>query len=107
MLSRIEEIVLLAVCDLDKGAYGVPIRERVEQLTGKKLSIGAVYVPLDRMATRGFLSSFESEPTDERGGRRKRFYRITRKGLGALREVQGLNERLQSLLPATARPGKA
>ncbi len=105
MLSRIEEIVLLTVCELDKQAYGVPIRERAEQLTGKKLSIGAVYVPLDRMASRGFLTSYESEPTLERGGRRKRFYRITRKGLRALREIQQLNDTLQALVPDSARLG--
>lgn len=79
-LSRTEEIVLLAVWRLAEDAYGVSIRTLVREMTGKYWSIGAVYVPLERLEKKGLLTSAVSDPRPERGGRRKRFFRLTRSG---------------------------
>ena len=70
-LTRMEEIILLTVHRLAPEAYGVTIRAAVEELLGKPISVGAVYVPLDRLAERGYLETSYSDPTPERGGRRK------------------------------------
>lgn len=92
MLTRMEELLLLAVWRLQDDAYGLSIRRQVSAWMGKKVSVGAVYVPLDRMAKRGLLTTWESEPTAERGGRRKRFFKLTRKGVAALNTVKRLHD---------------
>jgi len=94
LLSRVEEILLLVVWDLGDGAYGVPIRQRVGRLLGRSLSVGAVYVPLERMMAGGLLRAEEGEPTPVRGGRRKRYYRLTPRGLRALKETRRVTESL-------------
>lgn len=91
-LSRPEEFVLLAVWKLQKNAYGVSIRKFVQEITGKYWSIGAIYVPLERLERKGFLTSFNSEPSTERGGRRKRVFQITEEGLRQLDELNKVNE---------------
>lgn len=92
LLTRTEEIVLLAVYHLDDNAYGVTIRKHIEETLQKKFSVGAIYVPLDRLAQRGYLTSYTGEPTPERGGRSKRFYKITAKGILALQETKKLHD---------------
>jgi DNA-binding PadR family transcriptional regulator len=61
-LTRMEEILLLTVHRLDPEAYGVTIRTAVQELLGKSVSVGAVYVPLDRLAERGYLETSYSDP---------------------------------------------
>lgn len=90
-LSRPEEIVLLAVRRLGAEAYGVSIRELVQDMTGKYWSIGAVYVPLERLEKKGFLSSGHSTPKPERGGRRKRIFMLTPAGEKELEELFLIN----------------
>jgi PadR family transcriptional regulator PadR len=99
LLTRTEEIILLAVYRLEGDAYGVTIRRDIEETTGKKFSVGAIYVPLERLTNRGLLTSHVGEPTAERGGRGKRFYRVTPEGLKALQEVQQLNQVMWRGLP--------
>jgi DNA-binding PadR family transcriptional regulator len=91
-LSRPEEIILLAVKKLSDNAYGVPIRKMVQEMTGKYWSVGAIYVPLERLEQKGFVQSFSSEPLSERGGRRKRLFRITLEGSNELDEIRRVNE---------------
>lgn len=91
-LSRTEEMLLLAVYALGGDAYGLSIRDHLGAVSGKRFSVGAIYVPLERLEERGLLSSTESEPTRERGGRSKRLYRLTAKGADALAEVKRLND---------------
>jgi PadR family transcriptional regulator, regulatory protein PadR len=94
LLTRMEEILLLVIWELGEGAYGVPIGERVERLLGRELSVGAIYVPLERMVAAGWLRAEEGEPTPVRGGRRKRYYRITAAGAKALRTTRRLTDRI-------------
>jgi PadR family transcriptional regulator len=99
MLSRAEELVLLSVWHLQEGAYGVGIRKHMIRVTGEDWSIGAVYVPLDRLTRWGFLEVIRGEPTPARGGRRKRYFRMTRDGLAALRHTRKVRDTLWSELP--------
>ena len=100
VLSRIEEILLLAVWELGEEAYGVPIRRRVEELLDRRLSVGSVYVPLDRMLQAGLVSAEFGQPTAVRGGRRKRYYWLTPNGVAALRETRRLTRRIWANKPA-------
>jgi DNA-binding PadR family transcriptional regulator len=85
LLTRAEEYVLLAVLKLGEEAYSLPILEHIEQSTRKKWTLGGIYIPLYRLEEKGFLRSDLGSPTRERGGKRKRYYRITRKGKEALK----------------------
>ena len=98
-LTRMEEILLLTVQRLDPEAYGVTIRAAVEELLGKSVSVGAVYVPLDRLAERGYLETHYGAPTPERGGRRKKYFKLTQRGINILGETKALNDALWENVP--------
>ena len=93
-LTRMEEILLLTVHQLGSDAYGVTIKFRVEELLEKTISVGAVYVPLDRLVKRGYLSTWQGDPAPERGGRRKKFFKLTQAGVDILKETKKLNDLL-------------
>jgi PadR family transcriptional regulator PadR len=75
-LGELEQIVLLAVLRLGDEAYGVPIRSEIEQRTGRSLTVGALYRTLDRLEAKGYVTSRFSDPTPERGGRSKRYFKV-------------------------------
>lgn len=83
-LGEFEHIVLLAVLRLDDEAYGVTVRREIEGRTKREVSIGAIYATLDRLEAKGYVRSRVGEPTPERGGRSKRFFRITAQGVSAV-----------------------
>lgn len=105
LLSRLEEFLLLAVWRLQGEGYAVTIRDHLQRVTGKKWSFGSLFVSLDRLVKKGYLTSSLTEPTPERGGRSKRIYQLTPVGLQALAEAksveqamwEGLTERLPAL----------
>lgn len=92
MITRGEELILLAVWQLGDAAYSVRIREWLMDVSGKFWSFGAVYMPLDRLHKRGLLDSYLADPTPERGGRAKRIYKPTKDGLAALDEIKQIQE---------------
>lgn len=92
LLSRSEELVLLAIWKLQENAYCVSIRELLIKTTGKKRSFGSTYDPLDRLEKKGLLRSFLSEPTKERGGRSKRIYELTPEGKQELLEIKNIQK---------------
>jgi DNA-binding PadR family transcriptional regulator len=94
-LSRKEEFILLAVTYLSEDAYGVSIRKYLNRVTGRYWSIGATYDVLDRLIRKGCLTSLEAESTPERGGKSKRYYRITDKGNRVLKELHEMQKALQ------------
>ncbi|HEV2196133.1 MAG TPA: PadR family transcriptional regulator [Candidatus Acidoferrum sp.] len=100
-LGEFEHIVLLAVLRLDEQAYGVTIRREIETRTKREVSIGAIYATLDRLETKGYVRSRVGDPTPERGGRSKRFFRITAEGVSAVnrthRALQSLTKGLEFL----------
>jgi DNA-binding PadR family transcriptional regulator len=86
-LGQFEQLVLTAILSLRDDAYGVTIHSKVEELAQPKpVSLGAIYVTLDRLEDKGFVASWLSDPTPERGGRAKRCYRIEALGERALEE---------------------
>ena len=87
-LGDFEQLVLLALVRSGDNAYGVTIRAEIESRTQRSPSIGAVYATLDRLQIKGYVSSKLADPTAQRGGRAKRFFRIERSGLSALRASQ-------------------
>jgi DNA-binding PadR family transcriptional regulator len=86
-LGQFEQLVLTAILTLRDDAYGVTIHSKVEELArAKAASLGAVYVTLDRLEDKGFVTSWLSDPTAERGGRAKRCYRLEALGERVLQE---------------------
>ena len=83
-LGEFEQLVLLAVLRAGDQAYGVPVRREIERRTGKRISRGAVYITLDRLERKGYLASRLADPTPERGGRAKRYYKVKPVALTAL-----------------------
>jgi len=83
-LGELEQLVLLAVVELGEDAYGAAVGRAIEARTGRDISAGAIYTALDRLEGRGFVSSFTGSPTAERGGRRRKHYRMEPDGARAL-----------------------
>jgi DNA-binding PadR family transcriptional regulator len=93
-LGGFEHVVILALMRLGEGAYGVPVRQEIEARTGREVSIGAVYATLDRLEAKGYVKSRLGEPTPERGGRSKRFFRVTPQGRMAVNRTHHALSRL-------------
>jgi PadR family transcriptional regulator, regulatory protein PadR len=93
-LGEFEHITILALLRLADRAYGVTVRQEIEFRTNREVSIGAVYATLDRLETKGYVKSYRGEPTPERGGRSKRFFRVTGKGLAAVNRTQRVLQRM-------------
>jgi len=87
-LGEFEQIVMLALLRLGKTAYGVPVRQEIEQRTKRAVSVGALYSTLDRLEAKGYVASWFADPTAERGGRAKRFFRVEPLGLKAIQRSQ-------------------
>ncbi|MDQ2687373.1 MAG: PadR family transcriptional regulator [Armatimonadota bacterium] len=93
-LGTFEEMVLLSVYRLGNAAYGVPIRQEVERLSGRDVSVGALYTALDRLEQKGYIKSRQGEATPERGGRAKKYFRVEGSGVQALEEMQRVHARM-------------
>jgi len=93
-LGEFEQVVLLAVLRLGKGAYGVPIRREIEQRTGRQVSVGALYATLDRLESKGYVHSWFGEATAQRGGRAKRHFEVLASGSKALERSKHMLDRM-------------
>ncbi len=98
-LGAFEELVLLAVAVLADNAYGVAIKDALEENTRRTPSIGALHSALYRLEDKGYLSSHEGGATAERGGRRKKFYEISAMGKRALENAHELRLAFASKIP--------
>jgi len=98
-LSKYEELILLAVWRLQDDAYGATIRSLLQETTGEDWSIAGVYGPLKRLEQAGLVSTRAGLPTPERGGRSKRYYRLTRAGVSALNHARAVQEEMWANLP--------
>jgi DNA-binding PadR family transcriptional regulator len=88
LLGSLELVVLLAVIRLGDDAYGVPVTREVVRASRSNWPVASVYAALDRLQEKGLVSSELGEPTPERGGRAKRYFRVTTKGMRVVRETQ-------------------
>jgi len=84
-IGEFEQLVLLAILRLKGDAYGMKIRREIEERAGRSTSIGALYLTLDRLQTKGFITSVLGEATEQRGGRAKRYFTINPSGREMLR----------------------
>ncbi|MBT1700247.1 PadR family transcriptional regulator [Fulvivirgaceae bacterium PWU4] len=98
-LGEFEEIVLLAAGILHGRAYGVSIRQEIENQTGRNVNIGAVHTALHRLEAKGYLTSKFGEAEEVRGGKRKRLFTLTSSGMNALREAQAIRKQMWAQLP--------
>ena len=107
MLSRIEEILLLAIWKLKDNAYGISIREQVESDTGASWMSGAIYAPLNRLKKNGYVSTFQAETSGEKGGRPRIYYRLTRLGQNKLASLQEVSQTVWLGVPNLKKEFKA
>ena len=102
-LTDFELMILLAILRVGDEAYGVPIAREIETTGARSVILGAVYAALDRLETNGLVASSVGEPTPERGGRAKKFFRVTPDGLRAVRQAQQSLTSLWSGIPQLKR----
>ncbi len=98
-LGEFEEIVLLVVAACMEQAYGVTIWESIQQYTGRSITMSAVHATLYRLEDKGFLTSELGGATAERGGRRKRFFKVTAYGNKALLEIHQIRKEIWQAIP--------
>ena len=96
-IGEFEELVLLTIAALGDEAYGVGIKEDIDKRTDRFISIGALHSTITRLEEKGLIKSRLGEPTQERGGRRKRYFHLTNPGKSALREMKALRDELWDL----------
>ncbi|RPJ69215.1 MAG: PadR family transcriptional regulator [Acidobacteria bacterium] len=88
LLTDFELMILLAALRLGDEAYGVQIARQIEEIGGRRVLLGAAYAALDRLEANGLVSSTIGNPTSERGGRARRYFRVTPRGLRAVRHTR-------------------
>ena len=103
-LGEFEQIVLLAILRLGDNAYGVTIRREITSCTEREPAPGALYTTLDRLEEKGLVASTYGDPTPERGGRAKRYFTVTARGVRAVARAQRAYQRLLKglVLPGVA-----
>ena len=98
-LTVLEQIILAAIINLKENAYGVSIRKKVKTLTGKSLMYGTLYNALNQLLRKRLVTKTKGLPTAERGGRSKIYYKLTKEGEKALREVYRLQKSVWASIP--------
>ena len=98
-LGELELMVLLAVVRLGEEAYGVPISKELFNFADRDVSLGSIYAALDRLELKSFVTSWLGDPTPERGGRAKRYFRVTTTGIQALKRTRTALTKLWSDIP--------
>lgn len=101
-IGEFEEVVLLTVAVLYENAYGIAIKEDIEQRLKRKVSVGAMRTALKRLEKKEFLTSEFGEATAVRGGKRKRYFRVTPYGKKALEKVMSDRQKLWEAIPPVA-----
>ena len=98
-LGEFEELILLAVCILGDGAYGVSVKNEVEKHSGRSILLGAVHITLYRLQDKGLLESEMGGNTSKRGDRRKRLFQVTDAGMAQLKSSQEVRQKMWQLIP--------
>ncbi len=98
-LGEFEEIVLLTIAALLEEAYSVAVCDHIAEMTGRKVKLGVVHAVLNRMEKKGYIKSELGDPTKERGGKRKRFFKISHAGKIALLKSKEQRDRLWNVIP--------
>ena len=98
-LGEFELMILLTILRLGEEAYGVPLTRELAVMRGREIAVGSVYAALDRLELKALVSSTLGEATPERGGRAKRYFRVTQQGLRAIHETRNVLSKLWKSLP--------
>lgn len=106
LLSRKEELILLAIRSLEGNAYGVTIRDHIKERAGISIPFGAIYAPLARLVREGLVASYTSDPVSERGGRSKILYQLQEPGHQALEALEAVHAAMWGH-PFAAEPGES
>jgi PadR family transcriptional regulator PadR len=106
LLGEVEQLVLLAVLRLDGEAYAVPVRHLIQRDAGVTLLRGSIYVTLERLERKGYVQSWFSEPTGQRGGKARRLFRLRPAGVAALKASRRAVDRLAAGTVAARPEGK-
>ncbi len=101
-IGEFEEIVLLTVAVLYGNAYGITIKDDIEKRLDRPVSVGAMRIALKRLEKKGFVESEFGEATAVRGGKRKRYFKVTPFGKSALEEAMGARTKLWEAIPPVA-----
>ena len=101
-LGELEEIILLVVANLYDNAYGILIKKELEEKCNRSITISTVHNVLQRLQEKGYLESRYSEPTRERGGKRKLLFKVTASGRVTLEHAKGIREKLWAGIPKMA-----
>jgi DNA-binding PadR family transcriptional regulator len=104
-LGEFELMILLVVIHLGDEAYGVPISRELEAHRGRDVSVGSVYAALERLEGKGLVASNLGDPTPERGGKAKRYFRVTREGLRHVHNTRRVLKQMWRTLPELKREG--
>jgi DNA-binding PadR family transcriptional regulator len=105
-LGEFELMILLAVIHLGDEAYGVPISRELEAHRGRDVSVGSVYAALERLEAKGLVASTLGDPTPERGGKAKRYFRVTREGLRQVHDTRRVLKQMWRTLPELKGEGR-
>jgi DNA-binding PadR family transcriptional regulator len=98
-LGEFELMVILTLIQLGDDAYGVPISRELEKRRGRGVSVGSVYAALERLEQKGLVASSLGDPTPERGGKAKRYFKVTKEGLRQVHRTRQVLTRLWRRLP--------
>jgi DNA-binding PadR family transcriptional regulator len=98
-IGEFEELVLLAVCILEGRGYGISVKKEVEKHTGRSILLGAVHITLYRLQDKGLLKTEMGGSSEQRGDRRKRLFKITKKGMEYLKVSQDVRQKMWGLIP--------
>jgi PadR family transcriptional regulator, regulatory protein PadR len=102
-LGEFELMLLLTLIHLGDDAYGVPLSKELALRRGRDVSVGSVYAALDRLELKGLVASKLGESTPERGGRAKRYFRVTEQGLRSVHETRSVLSKLWKSLPSAGK----
>ena len=98
-LGEFEELILLTAASLGSEAYAVSVKEEADSFSGRKINISAVHSALYRLEEKGFLSSDFGGATQKRGGKKKRYFKVTSAGMDALRASKEMKESIWKNIP--------
>ena len=98
-LGEFQEVVLLVILSLDDNAYGVTIKQEIAAKVNRSISRGALHTALTRLEEKGFITSEQGESNPDRGGRKKRYYSVTNKGIAALHDAKSIRDQLWNQIP--------
>ena len=102
-LGEFELMLLLTLIHLGDDAYGVPLSKELALQRGRDVSVGSVYAALDRLELKGLVASSLGDSTPERGGRAKRYFRVTRQGIRSVHETRKVLTKLWKSLPSAGK----